>query len=290
MINPVWLNTFCTLVDVGHFTQTANQLHMTQSGVSQHIKKLEQQLSTPLIIREGKSFSLTTAGKKLYLEGQKLLLSFAKLEHSIKRDNKFEGLIQISSPGSIGLKLYPYLLSLQQQHSKLIFDYSFAPNLSIEDSLIDRNCDIGLLTELTNQENITCQAIAAEPLVLVTPAEVNNVNWTTLMELGFIDHPDGAHHAHLLLSKNFKEFEHIKQFPHKGLSNQINLICMPVSLGLGFTVLPLHAATLFKQQQSINIHYLTTPVVETLYFCINNKSVINERIKFIKSSLIELLG
>jgi hypothetical protein len=33
MINPVWLKTFCTLADVGHVTQTANLLFMTQSGV-----------------------------------------------------------------------------------------------------------------------------------------------------------------------------------------------------------------------------------------------------------------
>ncbi|TMN84121.1 LysR family transcriptional regulator, partial [Pseudoalteromonas phenolica] len=44
MINPTWLNTFCTLVEVNHFTQTAERLFMTQSGVSQHIKKLEQQV------------------------------------------------------------------------------------------------------------------------------------------------------------------------------------------------------------------------------------------------------
>ncbi|WP_227664755.1 LysR family transcriptional regulator [Marinobacter litoralis] len=34
MINTTWLRTFCTLVEVGHFTRTAERLHMTQSGVS----------------------------------------------------------------------------------------------------------------------------------------------------------------------------------------------------------------------------------------------------------------
>ncbi|MGY0583116.1 MAG: LysR family transcriptional regulator, partial [Paraglaciecola chathamensis] len=52
MINPIWLKTFCTLVDLGHFTKTADVLFMTQSGVSQQIKKLEEQLATPLLIRE----------------------------------------------------------------------------------------------------------------------------------------------------------------------------------------------------------------------------------------------
>ena len=41
MFNPVWLNTFVTLVNTGHFTKTAEKLFMTQPGVSQHINKLE---------------------------------------------------------------------------------------------------------------------------------------------------------------------------------------------------------------------------------------------------------
>ena len=69
MINPIWLHTFCTLVDVGHFTRSADKLHMTQSGVSQHIKKLELQLASELLVREGKSFNLTDAGKKVYRHG-----------------------------------------------------------------------------------------------------------------------------------------------------------------------------------------------------------------------------
>ena len=69
MINPTWLKTFCTLADIGHFTQTAEVLFMTQSGVSQHIQKLENQLDTLLLIRNGKSFSLTDAGMKLHQQG-----------------------------------------------------------------------------------------------------------------------------------------------------------------------------------------------------------------------------
>ena len=48
MINVTWLRTFCTLAEVGHFTRTAERLYMTQSGVSQHIRKLEEQLDTDL--------------------------------------------------------------------------------------------------------------------------------------------------------------------------------------------------------------------------------------------------
>lgn len=54
MINTTWLRTFCTLAEVGHFTLTAERLHMTQSGVSQQVRKLEEQLNTELLVRQGK--------------------------------------------------------------------------------------------------------------------------------------------------------------------------------------------------------------------------------------------
>ena len=69
MINPVLLRSFCTLVEVGHFTRSADRLNMTQSGISQHIRKLEAQLGQDLLIREGKQFTLTDAGQRLYVEG-----------------------------------------------------------------------------------------------------------------------------------------------------------------------------------------------------------------------------
>jgi DNA-binding transcriptional LysR family regulator len=86
MINPVWLKTFCKLADVGHFTQTANLLFMTQSGVSQHIQKLEQQLGAALLIREGKSFSLTESGERLHQNGRMLLNNLIELETAVKTD------------------------------------------------------------------------------------------------------------------------------------------------------------------------------------------------------------
>ena len=288
MINPLWLKTFCTLVEVGHFTQTADKLFMTQSGVSQHIKKLENQLARALLIREGKTFTLTNAGKELFEKGKVLLHSFDVLEQSIKEDNQYQGKLSIASPGSIGLKLYPQLLRLQQQHPQLAIDYRFAPNQDIEKKLCAHTCDIGLVTEISKAPQISYQEIASEPLVLVTSAQITEINWQTLIQLGFIDHPDGRHHAQLLLRKNFEQFQQVEQFANHGFSNHISLICEPVSLNLGFTVLPLHAAQAFKEQQLIHIHHLEQTVYETLYLCTNNHSVVNARTTFVTREIIEM--
>lgn len=289
MINQTWLKTFCTLVDVGHFTQTAEKLFMTQSGVSQHIKKLEKQLESQLLIREGKSFSLTNTGQQLLQKGKEILRSTEELEALIKQDDAYTGKVKIATPGSIGLSLYPHLLELQQKHPSLAIDYMFAPSNTIEQDLVDNRLDLGLITKLTNNSRLLCEKIAEEPLVLITPSRIKSVHWQTLVELGFISHPDAAHHGRQLLSKNFTVFEDIEQFHHKGFSNQISLILEPVSRGLGFTVLPLYAAKAYQKQNSIRIHKLKTPVTENLYLCFNRRSVLSNRIKLIKSVMTEHL-
>ncbi|GAA0858112.1 LysR family transcriptional regulator [Aliiglaciecola litoralis] len=285
MINPVWLKTFCALADVGHFTRTAEKLFMTQSGVSQHIKKLEQQLNSQLLVREGKSFYLTSKGHQLHQKGQVLLRSIEQLGTIISQDDDHVGLVKIASPGSIGLSLYPHLLDLQQQYQDLSIDYRFAPNHTIEQQLEENQIDLGLITRLSNSNHLLVEKIAQEPLVLVTPSRVKSVNWQTLIELGFIAHPDATHHGGQLLAANFDAFEHIEQFSHKGFSNQISLILAPVAKGLGFTVLPLNAAKAYHPQHAIRIHKLHIPVSENVYVCVNKGSVLLNRVKFMKSEI-----
>lgn len=279
MVNLIWLRSFCTLAEVGSFTKTATRLHMTQSGVSQHIRKLEEQLGTELLIRQGKQFTLSDAGELLFSEAQSILLALSNLEQRIADDPPFEGLVRVMSPGSVGLKLYPHLLTLQQSHPKLIIDHRFAPNKDVENAIANEVTDIGFMTARSQLPEVHCRPVATEPLLLVLPESAASSDWSTLMELGFINHPDGHHHADLLLSANFDEYESVTQFTNKGFSNQISLILEPVSRGLGFTVLPAHAVNAFGRRQDLSIHSLSVPVEETLYLCTRRDKVLQKRME-----------
>ncbi len=57
---------FKTIVDQGSINQAAKILHMSQPPLSMSIKKLEEELGTPLLIRGNKHISLTEAGKIFY--------------------------------------------------------------------------------------------------------------------------------------------------------------------------------------------------------------------------------
>lgn len=277
MINATWLRSFCTLVEVGHFTRTAKRLHMTQSGVSQHVRKLEQQLGVELLARQGKQFSLTDAGERLFVEGRGILVALSNLEQRVGDDPAYEGLVRVMSPGSVGLKLYPQLLALQREHRELVIDYRFAPNADVEQAVAASTVDLGFMTAQSTLADVTCESVATEPLLLVTPADCAIPDWDTLTALGFIDHPDGSHHAGLLLGANYPEFEHSNLFIRRGFSNQIGLILEPVSLGLGFTVLPAHAVDAFTRPELVRVHRLDNPVSEILYLCIPRQRALRRR-------------
>lgn len=278
MINPIWLRSFCTLVETGHFTRTAEYLHMTQSGVSQHVRKLEDYLSQPLLIRQGKKFILTSTGDRLYKEGRELILSLSDLEKRVGLDPTHKGVVRVASPGSVGLKLYPHFLAFQKCYPELVVEYRFAPNSEIERLIAEHKVDIGLMTRLSSMTEVSLKSIAEEELLLVTPSDILEPTWDHLMELGFIDHPDGAYHAGQLLSVNFPEFQSSNQFKKSGFSNQINLILEPVSMGLGFTVLPTYAVAAFKESKQVTIHRLANKVSETLYIGVHTNKFMASRV------------
>jgi DNA-binding transcriptional LysR family regulator len=257
--------------------------------VSQHISKLEELFGRSLILRQGKQFQLTDAGERLYREARDILQSLANLEYQVGMDPAYEGEVRLKSPGSVGLKLYPHLLELQQQHDKLVIDYRFAPNSEVERSVAEGVVDIGLMTRLSTLDGVQCRRIAEEALLLVTPAETIDPSWGQLLELGFIDHPDGAHHAGQLLAANFHEFQHCHQFTKKGFSNQIGLILEPVTLGLGFTVLPAHAVEAFQKPHLIKTHRLSNPVSECLYLGTNRNTYPANRVKTVIEELSKFL-
>ena len=57
---------YIEVVDQGSFTQAAGACFISQSAISQQVKALEEELGLPLLLRQGRSFSLTPAGDYFY--------------------------------------------------------------------------------------------------------------------------------------------------------------------------------------------------------------------------------
>jgi LysR family glycine cleavage system transcriptional activator len=81
-----YLRGFEAAARLGSFHKAANELHVTQSAVSQQIRSLENYLGQPLFDRHGRSISLTDAGHDLLSTTQALL---SRLAAGIRRLDQY---------------------------------------------------------------------------------------------------------------------------------------------------------------------------------------------------------
>lgn len=83
MLNVERLRALCALAEHGSVAAAADALHMTPSGVSQQLGKLEREAGARLLEREGRGVRLTDAGRLLARRGQEILSLLARAESEV---------------------------------------------------------------------------------------------------------------------------------------------------------------------------------------------------------------
>ncbi|WP_027578956.1 LysR family transcriptional regulator [Bradyrhizobium sp. Ai1a-2] len=68
MVSLRQLRSFIAVHEEGSFTAAALREGATQSGISQHVAQLEEELGTALFVRRGRNVALTAAGRTYYEE------------------------------------------------------------------------------------------------------------------------------------------------------------------------------------------------------------------------------
>lgn len=266
MFNAQYFRTFITLVETGSFTHTARRLDMTQPGVSQHIRKLEQYLEKPLLNRHGRRFTLTEAGRRAYDYAIKLFAEHEHFRHSLDNDSLDSGDCRIASPGSVGLMFYPFILGYQQMHPGLTVSYNFAFNSEIIEDVLAGRYDLGIVTDAIKHPDLHYEPWHQEPLCLVVPADFTGTTLNELMALGFMNYPDGVNHASQLLRANFAgEFRSMSHFPQQGYTNEVATVLDAVARGLGFTVISRLVLETSPWQRQVKELPLPQQVYETLH-------------------------
>jgi DNA-binding transcriptional LysR family regulator len=290
MLNPNWLKTFVILIDTGNFTKSAEKLYMTQPGVSQHISKLEKACGYALIQRDKKSFDITEQGSLVYQYAKQLIKNEYELLEQLDFDNPFSGDCKLACSGALALTIYPKLLGIQTQHSHLVVQLKAAPNHQILNEIQNGIIDLGIVTDIANNNPFDVHEIGREQLCLVLPvsAEPERVDGDLLTKLGLVEHPDAKHYLSLYFEQDQESnFHHlnIEQLPVTGYVNQISQILEPVSKGLGFTVLPKSAVDSFKDPQLLKIFKPQKPVIEILYMVKKKNRILPARFEVVKSIL-----
>ena len=277
MLNPTWLDTFIGLVETGSFTRTAEQRFMTQPGVSQHLKKLEDACHCTLVVRLGKGIQLTEQGKRVYDYAKSQQDREQDFITSLKFDNPFEGECVVACSGALAQRIYPALVALQVKHSKLNIHVEVAPRQTILTGIANNEVSLGVVTNQPNNNDLYCSYLGEETLGLILPKKLSATHQDyrdkghidmLIDELGLIDHPDAMYY----LKRYIKDCgdERLNTInPNKvkrvGYINQLSQILLPVSKGLGFTVLPTSTLESTYLDNQLDVLSSNHAVTEPLY-------------------------
>ena len=76
---------FQAVIETGNFYQAAEKCNVSQSAISQQIKKLEDELGVKLLERHNRTFSLTSAGEHFYRKSLVIMGDFKQLVRETQR-------------------------------------------------------------------------------------------------------------------------------------------------------------------------------------------------------------
>lgn len=104
------LRTFVAVADQASFGAAGRSLGRTQSSVTQHMQRLEQQVGVSLLHKQGRQKTLTDAGRQLLRHARQMLALNDDVLDRL-RDNSLSGVLRIGSPHDIADTILPPILS-----------------------------------------------------------------------------------------------------------------------------------------------------------------------------------
>ncbi|MBL0575779.1 LysR family transcriptional regulator [Aeromonas veronii] len=168
------LRGFEAAARLGSFHQAAQELHLTQSAISQQIRSLEELLGQPLFHRQGRSVTLTDAGQDLLETTQSVLLQLAMGIQRLEQYRKPSQLVLNTSTALARHWLLPRLGAFHRAHPEVdlwLFTSDEEPDMA------EQTIDLALRWELAPQAECRHQQLLADrllpvaaPAVLALPA------------------------------------------------------------------------------------------------------------------------
>jgi DNA-binding transcriptional LysR family regulator len=246
MIETSQLQTLVAVTKAKSFSKAAEDLHVTQSAISQSIKNLEKKIDIRLFKRSGKKVTLTAEGEKVYQLAQGFLTQMEETLVEVRNDkNTMSGTVRIGTLTGIGKSwLAPEMLQYASDNPSL----TVSLNLGFQEDLVkdfeNFRLDFLVLPEEGLPNSGERMLIGEEKSVLVFPdkPEYNITSDIGLEEISsyptilFQEEGDG-----LYLKWCREQFGNIpKKINKKYIINSHGNMLQAVQKGLGVAVIPLH--------------------------------------------------
>jgi len=140
------LEYFIKTAEVLHFTKAAELCFVTQSGLSQQIKKLEEELGMPLFIRIGKKVQLTEAGSVFLIHAKQVIENVQSGKQAIDDLNQMiGGELRIGVTYIFGLLVLPIVNLFAKTYPNLKIVVEYGSTEPLETKLLNNELDLVLV-------------------------------------------------------------------------------------------------------------------------------------------------
>ncbi|MDH5786598.1 MAG: LysR family transcriptional regulator [Chromatiales bacterium] len=236
------LKAFIAVAESGSFTEASERLFLTQPAVSKRIAALEEELSTPLFDRIGRSITLTEAGQTLLPRARRILDEVKESRQAISNlSGEVAGELSFGTSHHIGLhRLPPILRAFSQAHPQVELDIHFYDSEDACREVGHGNLALALITLPSDLDGpLERLVVWDDPLAVIVAHEHPLAGGrATLSEL--IEHPAifpaKNTYTRQLIDEAMKQ--HGVSANVRLATNYLETIKMMVSVGLGWSILP----------------------------------------------------
>lgn len=162
------LESFVGVIKYQSFTKAAEHLYISQPTISAHIRTLEEELQSRLIIRTTKSIEVTPRGMELYECASRILELRDQLTKSwTKEDKKLIHLGASTIPSSY---IIPEVLPrFGELFPDVYFNVNQSDSQGILDAMLHGKYDVGLIGKKCQYPPLECIPFYQDKIVMITP-------------------------------------------------------------------------------------------------------------------------
>ncbi|MEZ6133796.1 MAG: LysR family transcriptional regulator [Pirellulaceae bacterium] len=167
------LKVFCDVVHRRSFSRAAADNGITQSGASQVVQHLEDELQVQLIDRSKRPFLLTAEGNAFHTGCVQLLRQFETLTEEVRSiGHEVTGRASMAAIYSVGLSYLPQLQkAVKAKHPKAEVRYQFGHPDEVYRLVEQGMVDFGLVSYPQPSKTVSATAWLQERMLLVAPAD-----------------------------------------------------------------------------------------------------------------------
>ncbi len=258
------LRYFVEVARQGGFTRAGQALHVTQPAISKMVKALEEELGTPLLVRERRQVTLTDAGRILLERAQGVLdsLRVAK-EEVLELAALRRGRLRIGMPPIVGVVYFaPLLAEFHLAYPGIELELREEGSHQIEALVMNRELDVGAVLLPTDESTFSIMPFMRDELRVVVNAKHPFGRRRTLAlrdvaGMPFVLYrPEFALHGHILDACHRSGFKPIVVSE----SSHWDFIVAMVAANIGVAFLPMTICAQLDERQVRSVR-LNDPVI-----------------------------